>query len=81
MAQTNKNMQQIPIGTKVKVVNTRTETFDSKEGVIVAAERIIRNKPHRIIHTVLFNGEDQYDYKKGNEPQIACFTAKNLKTI
>ncbi len=70
------NLTQIQIGTRVKL---NKPYFNYTEGVIIALERIIHNKPHRIMHTVLFSGEDQYDYR--NNPVTACFKATQFKII
>lgn len=72
----NNDLKQIPVGTKVKL---KKPYFDYTEGVIVAVERIICNKPHRIMHTVLFNGEDQYDYR--TNPIIKCFKYDRLIAV
>lgn len=69
-------MTQVPIGTKVRL---NKPYFNHTDGVIVAMERIVRNKPHRIMHTVLFNGEDQYDFK--NKPVTGCFKATEFKIV
>lgn len=72
----NTTMTQVPLGTRVRL---NKPYFNHTEGVVVAAERIITNKPHRIVHTVLFNGEDQYDFK--NSPTTGCFKATQFKVI
>jgi hypothetical protein len=70
-------MTQVPIGAKVRL---KKPWFNHTDGVVVAAERIIKNKPHRIIHTVLFNGlEDQYDFAK--QPVTGCFKATQFTVV
>jgi hypothetical protein len=70
------NMTQIPVGTKVML---KQPYFGYTEGIVVAAERIVHNKPHRIMHTVLFNGEDQYNFR--NNPVIGCFKATEFEVM